>query len=127
LQKKKTTHFSKKKILLMGRTYYIQNSNEIIRLLYSTNGNYFWDISIDQMLSKIYANDGHIMTDNRIIPLEEFLCFHMNGVRHVFPEEFAKFYQYYEGTSLLCFPEYNSKTDSKVYKFEQQKEKFFRQ
>jgi hypothetical protein len=106
-----------KKKFPMGRTYYIQKSQETIRLLYSTNGNYFWDISIEQMLSKVYLNGWNIMTEDRIIPLKEFLCFQMNGVRHVFPEEYVKFSQYYKGESLLCFPEYNLETDSKVYTF----------
>jgi hypothetical protein len=39
----------------------------------------------------------------------------MNGVRHVFPEEYSKFHEYSKGK--ICFPEYNPLTDDKIYTF----------
>ena len=99
----------------MGRAYYLENLEQKIEFVYSVNGNCFWKMSIDDMFSKVYLNGWHITTDYRFIPLEEFLCFNMNGVRHVFLEEYLKFEQYSKGK--ITFPEYDPLQDDKIYTF----------
>ncbi len=100
----------------MGRHYYLENNKHRIELLYSTNGNYFWKMSIEEMLTKVYVNGWKIITGDDVIALNDFLCYDMNGPRHVFQEEYVKFEEYYKHQNV-CFPTYDSTIDDKVYKF----------
>ncbi len=99
----------------MGCSYYlIHTQHHPIKIGYSVNGNFFWEITLDQLINYVKNLQYHIEDDydydpesddkSQPITFEDFLFKSINGLRHVSPEEFSKWEQTH--TKGQCFPVY---------------------